>query len=466
MSPCSSSPVRSPWAGLAGLCLGAAMFGVCLPAHADEREDIQSLRQEIERLKQENQANQEKLKVLEQRLDQAESTPPPAAAPAVAQATPATGNALNPAISLILQGAYLNKTRDPDHNGVTGFELPHEYGLQRRGFSLGESELSLAAAIDPYLFGSFTASITGDGDVEVEEAYAQTVGLAHGLTLKGGRFFSGIGYENGIHQHAWDFYDAPLVYQVLLGTEASGNYGDDGVQLRWLAPSDVFLELGAELGRGRSFPTTDRNDNGIGAWSLFAHVGDDIGVSQSYRAGISWLHTQTSQRSFDNPEFFTGAAANSIFSGNSDLFILDGIWKYAPNGDPSHTNLKLQGELFWRLEDGHSTYADLLATRDASSTSQGGMYLQAVYQFMPRWRAGVRGDWLFSGHVDYGDNADYLPRSDYDPRKWSAMLDFSPTEFSRFRLQAELDQTLQNRNDTVILLQYIYSLGAHGAHSF
>jgi len=465
MSRCSSSPVRRPAAGFAGFCLSAALLGVCMPAKANDSDDIQSLHQEIERLKQENQANQEKLKVLEQRLDQAQSTPP-AAAPTVTSTAPAAGNALNPAISLILQGTYLNKTRGPDRNGVTGFELPDEFGLQRRGFSLGESELSLAAAIDPYLFGSFTAAVTGDGDVEVEEAYAQTVGLAHGLTLKGGRFFSGIGYENGIHQHAWDFYDAPLVYQVLLGTEAIGNYGDDGVQLRWLAPTDVFLELGAELGRGRSFPATDRNDNGIGAWSLFAHVGDDIGISQSYRAGISWLHTQASQRSFDNPEFFTSATSGSTFSGNSDLFILDGLWKYAPNGDPSRTNLKLQGELFWRLEDGHSSYAGLPTMRDASSTSQGGLYLQAIYQFMPRWRAGVRGDCLFSGHVDYGDNAAYLPRSDYDPRKWSAMLDFSPTEFSRFRLQAELDQTLQNRNDTVILLQYIYSLGAHGAHAF
>jgi len=86
--------------------------------------------------------------------------------------------------------------------------------------------------------------------VEVEEAFFQTLQLGAGFTVKGGRYLSSIGYLNPIHQHAWDFQDAPLAYKAFLG----GRWNDDGVQLRWVAPVDLLVELGAEAGRGRSFP--------------------------------------------------------------------------------------------------------------------------------------------------------------------------------------------------------------------
>ena len=34
-------------------------------------------------------------------------------------------------------------------------------------------------------------------------------------------------------------------------------YADTGVQLRWVAPTIVFIEIGAELMRGDSFPAAD-----------------------------------------------------------------------------------------------------------------------------------------------------------------------------------------------------------------
>ena len=107
------------------------------------------------------------------------------------------------------------------------------------------------------------------------------------MNLKAGRFLSGVGYLNGQHSHTWDFVDAPLAYQAFLG----GQYKQDGVQARWLAPLDTFLEVGAELGSGRSFPGNDRNKNGVNAASVFAHAGDDIGDAASWRAGLSYLRT-------------------------------------------------------------------------------------------------------------------------------------------------------------------------------
>ena len=45
------------------------------------------------------------------------------------------------------------------------------------------------------------------------------------------------------------------------------------------------------------------------------------------------------------------------------------------------------------------------------------------------------------------------------------MLDWSHSEYSRFRLQYVYDQVLPKSNNQ-LLLQYIMSMGAHGAHRF
>jgi hypothetical protein len=46
------------------------------------------------------------------------------------------------------------------------------------------------------------------------------------------------------------------------------------------------------------------------------------------------------------------------------------------------------------------------------------------------------------------------------------MLDYSPSEFSRFRLQLAQDRSMRSVKDDTVILQYVHSLGAHGAHRF
>ena len=127
----------------------------------------------------------------------------------------------------------------------------------------------------------------------MEEAWFQTLALRQGLTVKGGRFRSGIGYQNEQHPHAWDFATNNLMYEALFGE----GYGNDGLQLRWVAPTDLFTELGAEIGRGANFPGTDRNTNGIGNYALYGHIGGDVGDSHSWRGGVSYLSTRAKARS-------------------------------------------------------------------------------------------------------------------------------------------------------------------------
>src|SRR4029453_11347708 len=136
-----------------------------------------------------------------------------AANPAVAQASSRTAgeNALNPALSVILNGTYANLSRNPDAYRISGF-VPTlgEVGPPKRGLSLGESELTFTANVDHLFRGTLIASITPENEIEVEEAYIQTLGLGRGFTVKAGRFLSAVGYQNEIHAHAWDFTDAPL----------------------------------------------------------------------------------------------------------------------------------------------------------------------------------------------------------------------------------------------------------------
>jgi hypothetical protein len=398
-----------------------------------------------------------------------QAAPAPYAEPAVAAAAGGAAppsNLFNPNISMILGGTLQNLSQDPTQYRLQGF-IPSggEVGPGKRGFSLGESELTMAANIDPQFAGQLTFSLAGDNTLSVEEAFVQTRDMPNGVNLKAGRFLSSIGYLNGQHAHTWDFVDAPLAYQAFLG----GQYKPDGVQAKWLAPLDQFLELGVELGDGAAYPGNDRNKNGAGAWSVFAHLGDDIGDSSSYRAGVSYLHTGSQQRSYQD------GGLNYAFSGKSATWMADAIYKWAPNGNPTHTNFKLLGEYFRRKEDG--SLDDASGTPGAAggsySSVQSGWYVQSVYQFMPYWRVGARYDRLSSGTARIGlvDSgalalASFPVLQGYNPTRSSVMVDYSPSEFSRLRLQLARDQSRPGVTDNQIFLQYIMSLGTHAAHAF
>ncbi len=456
------------------------------------REQVRQLREQYEK----------RIEALEQRLQQAEgaaqkaqgtavkaegvaTTAADVASKAEAQAVkaesaaiqanirPTSEAAFNPAISVILNGVYANLSQDPGRFRITGF-VPTlgEVSPGNRGLSLGESELALTANVDHYFRGTLIAALAPDDSIGVEEATIQSLGLSNGLTLKAGRFFSSVGYQNEIHAHAWDFTDAPLANKVFLGNQLA----DDGVQIKWLAPTDTFIEVGAEFGRGRAFPASNRDKNGAGASNLFARLGGDIGTSTAWRVGLAHLATTAQNRNYDDLDS-TGTQVNNSFNGKSRLWALDGILKWAPNGNSSSTNFKLQGEYFRRTENGNLTYdtaaASLGMQTGALRSAQSGWYAQGVYQFMPMWRAGYRYDRLNSGTVRLGlvdsgalGAADFPILTAYNATRNTLMFDFSPSEFSRVRLQLASDKSRLGVTDRQIFLQYTVSLGAHGAHKF
>lgn len=458
----------------------AAAVALAFPGAALAQDaDLSKIREEIRQMKG---TYEQRIQALEQRLKEAETKSGKAESTVGAGSTPAGAsgrsgdNAFNPAISLILQGTYANTSQDPNSFQITGF-VPSggEVGPPRRSFGLGETELTFSANIDPYFRGVAIAALTPENEVEVEEAYFHTLTLPQGFVLKGGRFFSGIGYQNEIHQHAWDFQDAPLPYKAFLGNRLT----QDGLQIRWVAPTPIFLELGAEVSSGDQFPGSDQNKNGAGGGTIFGHLGGDIGPSYAWRAGLSYLRNSPQDRPYEDVDSLGGAVTNS-FTGRARMWIADAILKWAPNGNASRTNFKLQGEYFRFKQDGTLTYDDSAGSAvfgslaDSFNTDQSGWYAQGVWQFMPRWRVGYRYDQLRFGTVSNGivnnalgpTAADFPVLADHSPSRNTAMIDWSPSEFSRVRLQVASDKSRIGVTDHQVFVQYIYSLGAHGGHKF
>jgi hypothetical protein len=380
-----------------------------------------------------------------------------------AQQQQTTSNAFNPAIGFILDGRFGSFSNNPDDYRLPGFQLGGESGPGSRSFNLGESELNLSANIDDRFYGQFTAALAsenGETNIEIEEAYLETVGLGHGFTIRAGRSFSQLGYLNKIHVHAQDFVDFPLVYRALFG----GQFSDDGVQIRWLVPTITFIELGLELGGGNDFPAS-RGSGSIGSAVGTLTFGGDIGVSHSWQLGLSYLHASVHDRiggihPDQNP-------IESSFTGDDDIPGIDLVYKWAPNGNPTERNFKFQAEYFHRDEDGTVSLVEAPGTSTLDGGANG-WYAQGVYQFMHGWRVGLRYDQLDANNN--GSTPAVLATGGFSDqgftlRRYSVMVDYSHSEFSRFRLQVNHDDSYQNP-DNEFFVQYLMSLGAHGAHTF
>ena len=259
-------------------------------------------------------------------------------------------------MSLILQGQY-QRSKEIAGRGITGFAP----GSARKAAAVSASGTCRAdrlrgrRSLLPRLHGDL--AIDADGGVDVEEAWFQTQSLGNGFSLKGGRFLSGIGYVNEQRPHASDFADQNLMYRALFG----GHLVQDGVQLRWLAPTETFLEFGVEMGRGQFFPAPEAaTATGPEHGPRSRRCGGDVGVSHSWRAGLNCSAARPRERSaeLEDAAGLTDLPGLTAFTGDSRTWIADFVWKWAPDGNATRRNAKLQAEYFRRTEDGRLACVD------------------------------------------------------------------------------------------------------------
>jgi hypothetical protein len=382
--------------------------------------------------------------------------------PAREAATPATkaggtsgffgGSALtNPYISLVLDTfAHTSdlKNDELESRGIPGFTVN---GLeQQNGFNLRAAELFFFAPVDPYFNLYVNLPVTEDG-IELEEAFAVTTAFPAGLQAKGGKFKSNFSRLNAQHPHAWDFYDIALPYRAFLGDEGLG--GEKGVQLTWLPAWPVYTQFGAEALQGENdlLFGADAAD-GPHAFSLFVKASVDTTDNSTLYFGPSVLFGKTKTENIvDGAEL----------DGESALYGLEAVWKWKPQ---PRQGLTLQGEYLYLDQDGDLTDAE---TGDVESLQrqQDGFYVQGIYQ-LNRWRFGARYDALelFS---DNFEQADVEPDLGDTPWRATAAVEFNPSEFTRIRLQYNHDESgRDDRSNDEAILQFLFGIGAHAAHTF
>ena len=245
----------------------------------------------------------------------------------------------NPYISLIVNTFFYGSNLTQavlDSRTIPGFtNVP--VGVHK-GFNLDSAELFIFAPVDPYFNLYANIPVTEDG-AELEEAYFVTSSLPAGLQVKGGKFKSGIGRINAQHPHAWDFVDVPLNYRAFMGNEGMG--GEKGIQVTWLPDLPVYLQLGVEALQGENDQLfgADAKD-GPHAFTVFAKTSMEIGESGTILFGPSFAWGKAN---------IPTVADNTTFTGNTDLFGFEMVYKWKPQRGTAFT---LQSEYLYRKQTG------------------------------------------------------------------------------------------------------------------
>jgi hypothetical protein len=367
------------------------------------------------------------------------------------------GNEFNPSIGLVLNGKF--RTFSKNESKLKGFAIAHEGERGSENFSLGESELNFSSNIDDKFYGSLTAAIVredGEDKIELEESYVKTrpeLGLPTGVEIKAGRALWNLGYLNEHHAHSDDFANRPLPYRAFLNK----SFNDDGAQISYILPTDFYAEIGGATFKGGDFPFG--NDDGTGSYSAYLRIGGDITDNQNFRLGASILSGEAKGAGRTNEE-------NISFIGKTDLYIADLRYNFAPTGNAKDQEIILQGEYFFRDELGTYESVNDSTGRVDFDDNASGWYVQSVYKFNPKYRFGVRYGELNSPSTPTGLVGSHLDAKGFDAKSYTAMFDWTNSEFSRIRVQYDHEELEQNNHDNQFTLQYIMSIGAHSAHKY
>jgi hypothetical protein len=332
--------------------------------------------------------------------------------------------ALNPDISVI-----------GDFIGAAGnSNAPPQATLQPfPSLQMHESEVGFQAIIDPYARGDFFLSF-GEEGVNVEEGYITFTALPAGFVAKAGKMRSVFGKVNMMHNHVLPWVDRPLVTTNLVGGE--DGIDDAGFSLERIlpAPKGIFLEATGQVFRGDAgdvFQSNARSDV-----STVEHLRGykDISESTNLDLGVSYA------RGHNDATLSNGEPGDFV----TQLYGIDATLRWKPLRRSIYHSFVGRGEVIW------SQRQQLPSEQRAF-----GFYTSADYQLGRRWFTGAR--------FDYSDRSRFDNLTD---KGVAATLTYWPSEFSQIRGEYRFTHYAENRDSHEVLMQLIFSLGAHGAHPF
>ena len=491
-------------------------------AQAETPPTAAELANEIDALKTEY---EERIRALEERL--ADVRAQPAAAPAERRPT-TTDNAFNPAIGIVLDGRAT--TFSADESDIPGFRVGHHGERSAKGLSLGHSEATLSSNIDDKFHGAITLGLgshPGEAtELDIEEAYVRTLpgaGLPDGMRIKAGRALWTLGYLNELHAHADDFADRPLPYRVYV----DNHWNDDGLELSWVLPSDLYAEIGGGVFRGSDLPFGGSKD-GFGAMSAYARVGGDIGANSAWRIGAYVLDGTSRNRAGGGHDHAHDGEGEGEEDGHDD----EGEeHEHEGEGEDHAEEEEHEGEEHEDEEhegedhaeehedeehehegEEHDHEHEMLAHADfltgGAFTGDGRLWgVDIRYTWAPTgnprrselilqgeyFRLEEEGLYTLDGDTEQLDGSSsgwyaqavykFLPRwrvgvryarleppdsaeLSHTPYAVGVMGDWTNSEFGRIRAQFNREAFTDGDHDDQFILQYVMSLGAHAAHAF
>jgi hypothetical protein len=431
------------------LAIGAPAFAQVPAAAAAQPQDLAALRTAIEQLRQQLDALQQKVTAIEaagqpaaavpaqpvaapgQPPAQPAGQPPaqPAAPPAGVEVPAGAAGAGGPTGQLPVYGntSALSKIFNPDMAVIGNFiGAAGKNDIEPMpALKLSEAEMSFQAIVDPYARADFFLSASPEG-LEVEEGFLTLPTLPAGLLMKVGKMKAQFGKVNTMHSHVLPWVDAPLPMRNLLGGDEGLN--DAGISVSKLIMNPVlFLEATGEVYNGDNdlFKSYKRSDLGyVGRLRGYRDVTEatnlDVGTS------IAYGHNDASPDS------------------TTRVIGLDATFRYRPLRRAIYKRFIGRTELFW------SRRADPIG-----DVSAFGAYVSGEYQFAQRWFTGAR--------FDLSDRATDASLQD---RSGSLLLTYWPSEFSQVRGQYRRTVYADGPTANEFLFQFLFSIGAHGAHVF
>ena len=356
-------------------------------------------------------------------------SPEPPAAPPPTEVPPGAAGAGGPTGALPMYGPASSKVFNPDIAVIGDFLGAigkNDSDRATPSLEMHETEASFQAIVDPYARADFFLVFAPD-EVGVEEGFITFTSLPANFLVKVGKMRGSFGKVNQMHNHVMPWTDRPLVTQNLVGGEEG--ISDAGISVSRLFPNEVlFLEATAEVYRGESpelFRAPTRGD--------LTYVGRlrgyrDLTESTNLDFGGSFAQGHNDV----GPPFKTR------------LWGADLAFRYRPLRRAIYRRLILRTELVWSRKE-----------LEAGPVKAFGAYVAGEYQFGRRWFAGVR-----------LDRSERAADSSLVDKGASALLTYWPSEFSQIRGQYRHTRYGDGIKANELLCQLLFSIGAHGAHTF
>lgn len=333
-------------------------------------------------------------------------------------------NLLNPNISAIgwIQSEVGHRNRtDEDHHA----------------FDFKELEIGFQSVVDGYAQADLFLSLH-DGNFEIEEGYINWFRLPYETAIKAGKFRTNISKFNKTHGPESPFATRPFVHEAFFGEEG---FAGTGGSLSWHVPNPMFFtSLDVDVintPEQEEVPAFEKAEKGdltyVGRLGSFF----DFTESANITIGLSGAIGAAGQE--------YQSASNSSDTLKSQIYGFDVTFRWKNPRQAIYRSFIWQTEMFWSDREVSS----------ADSNLSRGLFSYMEYQFLRRWRAGIRYDYT-----------EALLDNTNEEQGGLLYLTFDPSEFSRISLQGQHKNFDDDTEETLGFLKIIFNIGPHGSHPF